>query len=74
MSPTRRETEAAVRAATSARRIADSRLGAGDIRSKGGIDLVTASDLACEDAIRAELARDFPDHPVVGEERGGAPR
>jgi fructose-1,6-bisphosphatase/inositol monophosphatase family enzyme/catechol 2,3-dioxygenase-like lactoylglutathione lyase family enzyme len=73
MSTMRRETEAAIRAAVAARRIADSRHGADQIRSKGGIDLVTASDVACEDAIRAELARDFPEHPVVGEERGGTP-
>jgi fructose-1,6-bisphosphatase/inositol monophosphatase family enzyme/catechol 2,3-dioxygenase-like lactoylglutathione lyase family enzyme len=73
MSTMRPETEVALRAAASARRIADSRRGADEIHSKGGIDLVTASDVACEDAIRAELARDFPEHAVVGEERGGAP-
>lgn len=69
----RRETDTAVRAAGIARRIADSRHGAGEITSKGGIDLVTATDVACEDAIRAELARDFPEHAIVGEERGGVP-
>lgn len=53
--------------------MADARHGAGEIRSKGGIDLVTAADVACEDAIRAELARDFPRHGIVGEERGGTP-
>ena len=69
----RLETEAAIRAAKIAQQIADSRHGAGDITSKGGIDLVTATDVACEDAIRDELQRAFPDYPVIGEERGGTP-
>src|SRR5258706_7572046 len=67
----RPETRTAIRAVGIAREIADSRDGAGQITSKGGIDLVTATDIACEDAIRAELARDFPEHAIVGEERGG---
>ena len=41
---------------------------------KAGIDLVTATDLACEDAIRANLTESFPNYPVIGEERGGAPQ
>lgn len=69
----RPETRTAVRAATEARALADARQGADEITSKGGIDLVTATDVACEDAIRAALARDFPQHVVVGEERGGTP-
>jgi len=69
----RTETEAAIRAVQIARRIADSRQGAEQIRSKGGIDLVTATDVACEDAIRAELLSAFPEYPVIGEERGGSP-
>lgn len=69
----RPETEAAIRAAGIAQRIADSREGADRVTSKGGIDLVTATDLACEDAIRAELTRAFPAYPVIGEERGGSP-
>ena len=69
----RTETEAAIRAAAIAQRIADSRQGGDQITSKGGIDLVTASDVACEDAIRAELLRSFPEYPVIGEERGGTP-
>lgn len=69
----RPETSTAIRAAGIARQIADSRRGATEITSKGGIDLVTAADVACEDAIRAELARDFPAHAIVGEERGGTP-
>lgn len=69
----RPETESALRAVIAASRISDSRVGADQISSKGGIDLVTGSDLACEDAIRAELERSFPEHPIVGEERGGEP-
>src|SRR5262245_59133290 len=69
----RAETEAAIRAVQTAQQIADSRVGAANITSKGGIDLVTAADVACEDAIRSELARAFPEYPVVGEEREGSP-
>lgn len=70
----RPETRSAIRAAVEAKRIAHARVDADQVASKGGIDLVTGSDLACEDAIRAELVRSFPDHPIVGEERGGEPR
>lgn len=73
MSPTP-ETEAAIRAARSAQRRADSREGADAVTFKEGIDIVTAADVACEDAIRDELTRSFPRYPVVGEERGGTSR
>jgi myo-inositol-1(or 4)-monophosphatase len=69
----RRETETAIQAARLAQELADSRAGADQITSKGGIDLVTATDIACEDKIREELLRAFPDYPVIGEERGGEP-
>jgi len=69
----RRETEVAIRAATRAIQIADSREGAEHVTSKGGIDLVTRTDVLCEDSIRAELTAAFPDYPIVGEERGGSP-
>jgi len=69
----RPETETAIRAAKLAQEIATSRAGADQITSKGGIDLVTAADVACEDKIREELRSVFPDYPVVGEERGGEP-
>ena len=69
----RPETEAAIRAAKLAQGIADARTGADHITSKGGIDLVTGTDVACEDRIREELLRAYPDYPVIGEERGGAP-
>jgi myo-inositol-1(or 4)-monophosphatase len=69
----RSETKCAIQAAGIAQQIADSRRGADIVTSKGGIDLVTNTDLACEDAIRTELGRGFPEYPVIGEERGGAP-
>jgi len=69
----RPETEAAIRAAQAAQMLAKSRVGAAEITSKGGIDLVTASDVACDDAIRDELLRAFPEYAVIGEERGGSP-
>ena len=73
MSAMRAETEAAIAAVRLAQQIADSRNGASNITSKGGIDLVTGADVACEDAIRSELMRCFPEYTVVGEERGGIP-
>jgi myo-inositol-1(or 4)-monophosphatase len=69
----RAETEAAIRAAEVAQKLSRSRDGADHHTSKGGIDLVTAADVACEDAIRNELLLAFPDYPVIGEERGGEP-
>jgi myo-inositol-1(or 4)-monophosphatase len=51
-------------------RLAMEREGAGDISSKGGRDLVTATDVAVEDAVRAVLAGALG-YPVVGEEAGG---
>lgn len=44
--------------------------GADEITSKGGRDLVTATDIAVEDEIR-RIVEDASPHPVVGEERGG---
>ena len=67
------ETETAIRAVVKALQIIDSRDGADDITSKGGIDLVTAADVSSEDAIRTELGQTFPEHVIVGEERGGTP-
>ena len=69
----RAETDVALRAAFRARALADARDGADRITSKGGIDLVTATDVACEDAVREEIGRAFPAHAIVGEERGGTP-
>jgi myo-inositol-1(or 4)-monophosphatase len=42
-----------------------------DLRSKGDHDLVTATDLAVEDAVRGLIEANTK-HPVVGEERGGS--
>jgi myo-inositol-1(or 4)-monophosphatase len=67
----RPETEAALAVAAIARDMMVRRVGADDVASKGGRDLVTATDVAVEDAVRAELTRRFPGYPVVGEERGG---
>jgi myo-inositol-1(or 4)-monophosphatase len=69
----RPETQAAVAAAQVGLQLALGRVGADDIRSKGGRDLVTATDIAVEDAVRDALGDAF-DFPVVGEEAGGAPR
>ena len=50
--------------------LAQSRVGADEITSKGGRDLVTATDTAVEDAIR-DIVQGASPHPIVGEERGG---
>ena len=50
--------------------LAQGRVGADEITSKGGRDLVTATDTAVEDAIR-DIVEGASPHPVVGEERGG---
>jgi myo-inositol-1(or 4)-monophosphatase len=41
-----------------------------DVEHKGSIDLVTAVDRACEDAILETLRERHPDHDVVAEESG----
>lgn len=62
----RAETGVAIEAVTRALGIARRGAGAGAITPKDGRDLVTATDLAVEDAIRGVLSG-----PVIGEERGG---
>ena len=42
------------------------------IDKKGAIDLVTDVDVAVERMFRAMIADRFPDHPILGEEFGGA--
>ena len=69
----RQETEVAIQVAARAVKLADDRVGAEEITSKGGIDLVTNTDIMIEDLIRSELTAAFPDYPIVGEERGGTP-
>jgi hypothetical protein len=49
------ETEAALAAIDVGLSLSRSRVGADQIQSKGGRDLVTATELAVEDAIRAAL-------------------
>lgn len=66
----RTETRAAVEAVTRALEIAVRPVDAGGIASKGGRDVVTATDVAVEDEVRAALA-ESSDWVVVGEERGG---
>jgi myo-inositol-1(or 4)-monophosphatase len=63
-------TEIAIIAVRRGLDLALSRAGADEITSKGGRDLVTATDVAVEDAIRRVVEGASP-HPVVGEERGG---
>src|SRR2546430_4849045 len=65
----RPETVRAIEAVERALELGRDRAGAADITSKGERDLVTATDVAVEDAIRDQLRG--PAHPVVGEERGG---
>lgn len=63
-------TRVAMRAVRRGLELAQSRVGAAEITSKGGRDLVTATDIAIEDEIRLVVEGESP-HPVVGEERGG---
>ena len=67
----RAETKAALAAVEVGLDLARRRVGAERITSKGGRDLVTATDIAVEDAIRSTLLAHFPEWTVVDEERGG---
>lgn len=67
----RAETRAALAAVDAGLKLMRRRGGADQITSKGGRDLVTATDVAVEDAVRASLLNAFPEWTVVGEERGG---
>jgi myo-inositol-1(or 4)-monophosphatase len=67
----REETRAALAAVDAGLKLMRRRAGADQITSKGGRDLVTATDVAVEDAVRASLLSAFPEWTVVGEERGG---
>jgi myo-inositol-1(or 4)-monophosphatase len=74
MNPAIEDTRPATRVAIAAVRrgleLAREGVGAEQITSKGGRDLVTATDTAVEDEIR-RLVEGVTPHPVVGEERGG---
>ena len=66
----RGETIEAVHAVQQALILAQSRAGASDVTFKEGRDVVTAADVAVEDAVRLMLTQ-APGISVVGEERGG---
>ncbi len=66
----RPETVVAIDAVEGALAVAMSRVGAEDVRFKGERDLVTATDIAVEDAIRGIVSNALG-IAVVGEERGG---
>lgn len=66
----RRETTFAIEAVQAAMRLARERAGADDVTIKDGRDVVTGTDVAVEDAVRAALA-DALGATLVGEERGG---
>jgi myo-inositol-1(or 4)-monophosphatase len=66
----RTETSAAIAAVERALEIATTRAGADQITLKGARDVVTATDVAVEEAIREILAT--TSWPVVGEEGGGS--
>ena len=66
----RPETLVAIGAVERALEVARRRVGAEDISSKGTRDVMTATDLAVEDAVRA-IVRDALSFSVIGEERGG---
>jgi len=67
-------TDAAAIAAQAAKRAGEiqrSRFGTNfSVRHKGTVDLVTEVDVACEEAVREELARLDPGAAVLGEEEG----
>ena len=65
----RAETEAALTAVGLALDMMARRVGADRVASKGGRDLVTETDVAVEDAVRASLRARYPGWIVVGEER-----
>lgn len=66
----RPETLLAINTVERALELARRGVGAGEITSKGGRDLVTATDVAVEDAVRGLLSEALG-FPIVGEERGG---
>ncbi len=66
----RSETLVAVDAVRQALELARRRVGAEEITSKGGRDVVTATDVAVEDAVRDRVGAALS-FAVVGEERGG---
>lgn len=70
MGDLRPESLVALEAARRGLQVAHARVGASDIRSKGGLDIVTGTDIAAEEAIKLVLGEQFH-YPVIGEESGG---
>jgi myo-inositol-1(or 4)-monophosphatase len=66
----RPETVAALEAVDRALDLARSRVGATDVRAKGVLDVVTATDVAVEDVVRG-LVSDALGISMIGEESGG---
>jgi myo-inositol-1(or 4)-monophosphatase len=66
----RPETRVAIDAVRHAIELTREGIGAAGITSKGGRDLVTATDITVEDALRATVSH-ARGAPVLGEERGG---
>jgi myo-inositol-1(or 4)-monophosphatase len=66
----RPEIRAALAAVRAGLAVAQRRTGADRIQAKDGIDIVTDADVAAEQAIRAVLAEQCPQLPIVGEEGG----
>ena len=66
----REETRVAIDMVAQALELSRSGVGGNEHTLKGPRDLVTSTDVAVEDAVRATLT-DGLGHPVVGEERGG---
>jgi fructose-1,6-bisphosphatase/inositol monophosphatase family enzyme len=66
----RHETRVAIAGVERALELARRGVGAAATITKGGRDLVTATDVAAEDAVRG-IVRDAVGAVVVGEERGG---
>jgi myo-inositol-1(or 4)-monophosphatase len=64
----RPETRAALAAVQAAQALVRARTGAADVRLKGPGDVVTATDIAAQDAIEAVLAAAHPTIAFVGEE------
>ena len=68
--PFRPETVIAIEAVKRTLTIAQRGVGGAEVTTKGGRDLVTAADVAVEDAVRGMMANALS-FSVVGEERGG---
>lgn len=69
---TTRELEAAIEAVRDGLALARRGDGFDQVTAKAGVDIVTAADVAVEDAMRAVLRARCPEIAIVGEERGGS--